>query len=287
LNGEIEGNTDAECCEIIGMCAGNSDPATDYVCATGGLVPGAESIVGGSWAACCHHTGLCTGNSNPADDYVCTAGELANNAGEIEGASDAACCVISGMCAGNTAPGYWESFACSGDFATLVPNAADIEGASDDECCEVIGMCTGNTDSSNDVVCPDGYVPVDMWSTVEGSDEASCCEEAIEYTTSPCPYDSAPQENPDGSCTVIFADRGCPDGYINTPDLLNLLAAIGNTLAEEGEDYVGYPIDAYPENDDGTPGGDGIVNVHDLLGLLAVYSIDYYEFPCNSQMEGR
>ena len=288
LNGEIEGNTDAECCEITGMCAGNSDPATDYVCATGGLVPGAESIVGGSWADCCHHTGLCTGNSNPADDYVCTAGQLAYNAGEItlnnEGDSDATCCVISGMCAGNTAPGYWESFPCSGDFATLVPNAADIEGASDGVCCEVIGMCSGNTNPLNDITCPEGYVPVDNWSTVEAiwnpDPLPSCCEEAIAYVLSPCPFDSAPQTASDGSCTVDFADRGCPDGYINAPDLLNLLANIGTTQAEAGPNFTGYPVDAFPENDDIALSGDGIVNVHDLLGLLAVYAIDYYQFPC-------
>jgi len=102
-----------------------------------------------------------------------------------------------------------------------------------------------------------------------------------------CPYDSRPAVDAEGVCDNPNSEAGhdgCPDNYINTQDLLALLGQIATTVASEGDEFTGYPIDAYP-----SPGcytvageqvcyedfGDGFVNVHDLLGLLANYGRDY------------
>lgn len=42
---------------------------------------------------------------------------------------------------------------------------------------------------------------------------------------------------------------------------------------------TGYPTDGHPENGDGTFGND-IIDVHDLLDLLANYHRDYNTHPC-------
>jgi hypothetical protein len=66
---------------------------------------------------------------------------------------------------------------------------------------------------------------------------------------------------------------------------------MATSLESDGDDFVGYPLDAWPP-----PGcsdraldvtvcqddyGDGQINVHDLLGLLSAYAMDYNTFPCN------
>merc|ERR1711990_607238 len=107
-----------------------------------------------------------------------------------------------------------------------------------------------------------------------------------------CPYDSRPALDANGLCSpssALEGHDGCPDNFINAADLLALLGQIATTLEANGEDFVGYPIDASPEpgcfNEGGQTVcideyGDGVINVHDLLALPGNYGRDYVLNPC-------
>jgi hypothetical protein len=132
----------------------------------------------------------------------------------------------------------------------------------------------------------------------------------------PCPYDAMPKPNAAGVCTSAY---GCPDGLINVQDLQEMLSKMAtcrldcslscstgpstctanscNQAMASGQlrpgctwhdTFIGYPLDAHP-----APGcragnppvcqagyGNGLLNVHDLLGLLAVYASNYNIYPC-------
>jgi hypothetical protein len=105
-----------------------------------------------------------------------------------------------------------------------------------------------------------------------------------------CPYDSH------GHCEGLITNGnrraavGCPDDAVTLHDLLTLLAeyascsptfaAASNSNCRSSGQFVGYPIDAHPENLATGTFGNGIVNVHDLLGLLANYHVNYAVTPC-------
>jgi hypothetical protein len=102
-----------------------------------------------------------------------------------------------------------------------------------------------------------------------------------------CPYDSSPRLNPAGICNNPW---GCPDNIINVQDLQYLLANMATSEQRDGEYFVGYPVDSHPapgcmEDSNGDTVcsedyGDGFIGIHDLLGLLAAYAMDYNAFPC-------
>lgn len=108
------------------------------------------------------------------------------------------------------------------------------------------------------------------------------------YYSLPCPYDSSPRLDADRNCSSIY---GCSDGVVNVPDLLYLMGEMATSLESDGDDFVGYPVDAHPspgciENPSGDivcqdHYGNGQINVHDQLGLLSAYAINYNTFPCN------
>jgi hypothetical protein len=102
-----------------------------------------------------------------------------------------------------------------------------------------------------------------------------------------CPYDSH------GPCSALPNQRsavGCPDNTVGLHDLLTLLAkyascsldfaAANSNTCTGSADFVGYPVDAHPEDAATGTIGNGIINVHDLLGLLANYHVNYAITPC-------
>jgi hypothetical protein len=135
----------------------------------------------------------------------------------------------------------------------------------------------------------------------------------------PCPYDSMPARDSRGICTTPYwlahsGFRGCPDGVINNQDLQHMLSQMSTSLAQRGSRFEGYPVDADPvpmsvcteechlmasafrippwnqslpgitttrdQCDSNCAFGNNLINVHDLLGLLAVYTTNYNTHPC-------
>ena len=79
------------------------------------------------------------------------------------------------------------------------------------------------------------------------------------------------------SCSITY---GCTSASESYP-WQEVIDSEGDSL------YFGYPVDAYPEQEDGTY-GDGIIHVHDLLELLAGFYIDYSVNPCTAAVaDGR
>jgi len=139
-------------------------------------------------------------------------------------------------------------------------------------------------------------------------------DQALTFSTSagslwPCPYDSRPAPLASGVCPPS-STMGCPDGVINVQDLQAMLSYMSTSLAQSLADptqrWVGYPVDAHPAPSQcpagdecfpttvtsNIPGyvpppcpsicaiGNNLINVHDLLGLLAVYTTNYNINPC-------
>jgi hypothetical protein len=125
----------------------------------------------------------------------------------------------------------------------------------------------------------------------------------------PCPYDSRPAPLASGVCPPS-STMGCPDGVINVQDLQAMLSymstSLSQSLADPTQRWAGYPVDAHPAPSQcpagdecfqstvtsNIPGyvppqcpsicayGNNLINVHDLLGLLAVYTTNYNINPC-------
>lgn len=132
--------------------------------------------------------------------------------------------------------------------------------------------------------------------SADGANPTACTWQANAQTLSftatvnnVCPYDSRPALNADGTCDAANV-YGCPDFFVNVQDLQALLSEMATSLEQDGEDFAGYPIDAHPapgcsEDSNGDTVcsedyGNGFINVHDLLGLLSSYAMDYNAFPC-------
>jgi hypothetical protein len=134
----------------------------------------------------------------------------------------------------------------------------------------------------------------------------------------PCPYDAMPKPNAAGVCTSAYGcpdglinvqdlqemlakmatcrldcSMACSPGPSTcTANSCNENMAAGHTLTSGCgwvDTFVGYPLDAHPIPGCRSGGsgqvcqagyGNGLLNVHDLLGLLSRYSMNYNINPC-------
>ncbi len=140
----VEGRTNEECCETVGMCIGNTDPniEPDWTCSSEAglaLKTDASNTHGRSSEACCDKTGLCVGNTDASaePDVVCPIPSMLKSATTI-GRNAEACCYTTGMCSGNSDPAEdvnCEALGLAG--RTLKSNSDGISRGDDSrQCCE-------------------------------------------------------------------------------------------------------------------------------------------------------
>ena len=171
--------------KVTGKCAGNFDPAEDFVCGTGfSLAIGGASITTNGVptqqlsSTCCTRT-FC----KPAD---CSGGYRLKDYAETTlpptgvAASSSQCCrpgvaPTTGRCVGNADSGGEPDVVCTHP-SQLRPNASTTDGREISSCCITNGMCKGNTLRTEDVQCGSDAVLVPGAFMTAGTSTAACCD---------------------------------------------------------------------------------------------------------------
>ena len=164
------------CCveDIVGRCAGNTDPSNDVVCSDPWTFNKGSDAIGNSVGACCESF-MCAGNANSEDDVTCDPGFASDPS--VTRTQDVnpqvECCF--------QACSYWVEFNSCGAGTHALPDALATATPAGNTpattCCptDVTGKCSGNTDPSEDVECTDSWT-FNKGSGTDGSDALTCCE---------------------------------------------------------------------------------------------------------------